>query len=213
MSLYKSSNNKVRSFNGSNGLITCGSDAKAKLWQLEESENNLKPSERSPGRWEAVRTFSYLGLKPKCSSVSPDQSVIAICFGGTLTLWDGETFSLLTCLSVKEDQSVYTSVMFGDRTSLPHLVLATTESHVLVWNLLTNHLVKKMALDRPTLFHLRSHMIGVLHSHGAVALDHALTPSLITKLENVSGIASDDRTGRIYAVSYTHLTLPTNREV
>ena len=95
---------------------------------------------------------------------------------------------------------MYTSVVFGDRTNLPHLVLATTESHVLVWNLLTNHLVRKMALDRPILFHLKSNMIGVLHSRGAVALDYALTPSSITRLENVSGIASDDRNGKIYVL-------------
>ena len=194
---------KDRNLKVNNAIISCGSDRKAKLWRLRNYEEISAPNALNNVKWEAVRTFSYLNLNPTCSAGSPDQSVIAIGFGPRLTLWDSERFSLLTCLSVKEDSNDYTSVVFADGSKLSHLVLGTTETHVLVWNLLTSHLLKKMSLDRPTLFHLKVDLIGVLHSHGAIALDHMLNPSLITNLENVSGIARDNRTERLYLLHST----------
>ena len=195
--------NKTTLSNGINSLITCGTDKKAKLWRLSNDHQVSSMKISNSCKWEAVRMFTYLDFSPSCSAGSPDQSVFAVGFGPRLTMWDSETYSLLTCLSVKGDDSEYTSVIFGDGNSLSHLVLGTTNRHVLVWNLLTSNLVRKMALDSPTLFPLNSNSIAVLHSRGAIALNHALDVSLITSLESINGIASDNRTNSIYLLHST----------
>ena len=59
-----------------------------------------------------------------------------------------------------------------------------------------------MPLDRPTVSQLSS-SIGVLHSYGAFSLDSALNISIICKLENVSGMADDEKTGKTYLLHST----------
>ena len=185
-----------------NGLITCGTDKKAKLWRLAKGEPTSAVT-LSSGKWEAERTFEYLEQVPTCTSGSPDQSVLAIGFGSKLTMWDTENHSLLTCLSLIGDESNYTSVAFGDGSNKSHLVLGTTDTHVLVWNLLNNHLVRKMELDRATLLELNSNLTAILHSHGAIALDRSLQVSTITRLENINGITIDEKTNSIYILHST----------
>ena len=179
-----------------NGLITCGTDKKAKLWRLSNDYHELVKI-TNPSKWEAVRMFTYLNLQPLCFAGSPDKSVFAIGFGTRLTLWDSETFSLLTCLTSKTDVCQYNSIVFGYGNKTSHLLLGATETHILVWDLLSSHLVKKMPLVSPSVIQLSS-SIGVLHSHGVLTLDSALNISLISNLENVSGMATDERTSKTY---------------
>ena len=183
-----------------NGLIACGTDKKAKLWRLSNDYHELDMA--NPSKWEAVRIFTYLNLEPLCSAGSPDKSVLAIAFGSRLTLWDSETFSLLTCLTSKSDNSEYTSVLFGYGSKSSHLLLGSTETHILVWDLLSSHLIKKMPLDRPTLVQL-GNSIGILHSRGALLLDSVLNISVISNLENISGIANDEKSGKTYLLHST----------
>ena len=184
-----------------NGLIACGTDKKAKMWRLSNDNHDLT-NVSNPSKWEALRMFTYLNLEPLCAAGSPDKSVLAIAFGPRLTLWDSETFSLLTCLTSKSECSDYNSVVFGYGSKTSHLLLGTTESHILVWNLLSSHLVRKMALDRPTIAPI-GNSIGVLHSHGVLSLDSALNINVISNTENVSGIARDERTAKIYLLHST----------
>ena len=176
---------------GEKALLSCGKH-RAKLWKFSASS----------GTWDPVRSFSYLNKRPVCTSQSPDGSVIAIAFESSLTLWNADTFSMITCLSVKGDVvKTYQSLAFGTNES-NHLIFGATEDSVVVWNVLTNRLSRRLPVQDPTFFSIGAN-IGILHSDGITEIDSSFKLTKLTSDTTITKAVTNPNSSRIYVLSGT----------
>lgn len=154
------------------GLLTCGSEGKAKLWLLGEGGDKNRTKQ-----WNPVRTFSHVGRIPRCADSSRDRSVLGIGFDSQITLWSTETLALISTLSTNASGAeVYTSLAFVSG----HLVLAANKSSVHVWSLLNNQLSHRMALNEPQLFK-SPRSVEISSGNGIFVVDDALKLKCLTK--------------------------------
>eukprot|EP01137_Pigoraptor_chileana_P009467 Opistho-2@57784 len=105
--------------------VTCGLDRRFKIWE--------KTSDSSSS-WFCRSVDFYQGLPAHAAAFSEDGSLVAVAFGSTVTLWDPVSNSLQGVLSYPPSNEKVSFVAFI--AASPFLV-ASTETTVYVWNILT----------------------------------------------------------------------------
>jgi WD40 repeat protein len=172
------------------GLLTCGLDKSAKLWQLDEETE----------RWQPVKTFNYLGLNPTCGTCSPDGTVLVIAFGPILVLYDTKTLEILTTLALEDIRDPYTSLAFGlgPKSSL---LIGANKMGLFMWNLLNNTLQAKLTAEDASIFTSSKKHLILKSQKGIFALDQTMKSSLVSQLSHDHmGLVLDSYHDRLYFV-------------
>jgi NET1-associated nuclear protein 1 (U3 small nucleolar RNA-associated protein 17) len=111
-------------------LVTSGLDKKFKIWELAKA--STMNGEES---WTCLYSSSYKDMVANCAKFSPDGSILCVCFGKMITLWDPLTLTL--------EKVLYYSVLKGGdlkhvsfSNNYTHLIVGS-KTHLYVWNLLS----------------------------------------------------------------------------
>lgn len=175
------------------GLVSCGQDAKAKLWQLNYETSH----------WELLRTFTHHDSQATCAASSRDGSVLAIAFASTLTLWDTYALSLLTTLGVggSAKELLYSSIAFGHGVQSQTL-LATTQSNVQAWDLLSNQLKCQLPLDNPKLLLTSGKQLSIMYGQGTISkLDNqTLKPQVVASKDYFKAVTFSPTGDKLYGI-------------
>lgn len=110
-------------------FVTTGVDKKFKIWEL------LMPtSGREVETWACRFSSSYKEMNASCAKFSPDGSILCVCFGKMVTLWDPLTLTLEKVLYYSISKSDLKHMSFSNNST--HLIVGS-KTHLYVWNLLS----------------------------------------------------------------------------
>lgn len=144
-------------------LATTGNDGNAKTWRIRTTKSKTGVSEGEflrhylPGRsdpvhlsdfWVARSTCGFRGQNPKHASWSPDSSLLAICLGQVVALYDPSTNILRRALTVPECKIAISARFVGKAGRYLALV---GERDLVLWDLITQAGMVMMPAITPSL--------------------------------------------------------------
>lgn len=113
-------------------VATIGYDKKFNLWTLDEHfvGNTVKDI------WSIYCSKEYRNLICSAVDFSKDSSLVAVCYGQILTIWDTDSSCLLCTLSPPHKTDALRACKFGNN-EFSHLIVTATEDKVFSWNTIT----------------------------------------------------------------------------
>ncbi|XP_062390523.1 WD repeat-containing protein 75 [Sardina pilchardus] len=124
-------------------LVTTSKDGHFKAWLLGTDAETEKDGDSAS--WSCDFVGSYHGLQPSCCSFSADGSLLAVNFGEVITLWNPETWELLSTLCLPPGD--VRQLCFGNQSCSKYLLSTTTRNMLCCWNLLTCSLEWSTSID------------------------------------------------------------------
>ncbi|KAG5283123.1 hypothetical protein AALO_G00038600 [Alosa alosa] len=124
-------------------LVTTSKDGHFKAWLLGADVDTEKDSDSAS--WSCDFVGSYHGLLPTRCSFSADGSLLAVNFREVITLWNPETWELLSTLCLPPGD--IRELCFGNQSCSKYLLSTTTKNMLCCWNLLTCSLEWSTSMD------------------------------------------------------------------
>ncbi|XP_062862479.1 WD repeat-containing protein 75 [Trichomycterus rosablanca] len=122
-------------------LVTTAKDGQFKVWLLGSDSD----SEKEQASWSCDFVGSYHGLRPTDGCFSADGSLLAVSFEEVVTVWNADTWGLLTTLC--QPPGAIRDLCFGRLSCSKYLLGTTTKNLLCCWNLLTCTLEWSTAMD------------------------------------------------------------------
>ncbi|KAJ1948181.1 NET1-associated nuclear protein 1, partial [Linderina macrospora] len=111
--------------------VSTGRDAMFRVWELQTLEN-------AEEMWTCRAYAKYRGQQPRGCAFSCDGSILAVTFGGAVTLWDAHTVTApVGTLMARAASPNLSGVAFIGQTNF---LASWSEDRVDVWNMLTGSL-------------------------------------------------------------------------
>ncbi|KAI8812077.1 hypothetical protein BJ742DRAFT_80102 [Cladochytrium replicatum] len=107
--------------------VSAGMDGSAKLWKMRDS----------PGKevyWSHRTTVTHHGYPAQDAAFSHDGSILAVCHGPIVSLWDGNTGTLQTTLSYTPHHPMLRTLFISPNS--PYM-FTWSKDYLHCWNLLT----------------------------------------------------------------------------
>ena len=127
--------------------ISASVDGKVKFWSQSSGES----VEGTPFEWRACQAVTYYHNLPALHACfSEEGSLVAVAFGRVVTVLNSSTAAFLTTLSCPFEGEQVIRVLFGHKSAL-HCLVATSQSHLMLWNTLMYCLLWSVSMSIGTI--------------------------------------------------------------